>query len=399
MGGLLGNRRFLAYLLAASCADGGFWIAYVAQGWLVLKLTNSPFWLGIVAGSGQVPYAIFALLGGSLADRFDRRWLVAGGNALLSLVSLGTALLVATNRISIALLALLAFAVGTIIALEHPIDRAWLYDLVHGEQLGRAIALSSLEWSVARTLGPALGGIAITALGVAAGYAAFGFAVLPLVGLALVLARASGGDGSRAGGELAEPGSPERGGAPEGVILPFSLLIATFTIGISPYIALLPDIAKNGLHLGPSGYGLLSACGGAGAMVGALALIWLGDVRRKGRIVTLAMLAGALLLIAFTQTRDVRLAAALAFAMGAVDTLMYALANTYVQECTRDERRGRSNGIFSLAFLGGIPVGNLALGVLAGRIGSEAALATSAAACCAVCFVFWFAAPRARDAA
>ncbi|MGP6156744.1 MAG: MFS transporter, partial [Vulcanimicrobiaceae bacterium] len=374
--------------------DGGFWIAYVAQGWLVLKLTNSPFWLGIVAGSGQVPYAIFALLGGSLADRFDRRRLVAGGNALLAVLSYGTALLVASDRITIALLALLAFAAGTIIALEHPVDRAWLYDLVNGEQLGRAIALSSLEWSVARTLGPALGGVAIASFGVAAGYAAYGFALIPLVAfaLALTLPRASGG-------ARREPtAAVQREDAPQGVILPFSLLIATFTIGISPYIALLPDIAKNGLHLGASGYGLLSACGGAGAMAGALALIWLGESRRKGRIVTLAMFAGALLLIAFTQTRDVRVAAALAFAMGAVDTCMYALANTYVQECTRDDRRGRANGIFTLAFLGGIPVGNLALGVLAGRVGSDAALAASAATCCLACAVFWFAAPRAREA-
>jgi MFS family permease len=393
MGDLLRNRRFVVYLLTAACSDGGFWIAYVAQGWLVLKLTDSPFWLGMVAGSGQLPYAIFALLGGSLADRFDRRKLIAAGSALLSLVSFGTALLVASDRISIALLTLLAFAVGTIVAIEHPVDRAWLYDLVQGEQLGRAIALSSLEWSVARTLGPALGGIAIVTAGVAAGYAAFGLAVLPLLAFALFLTRGSGSSVPAAPSAAAQRQSP-----PGGVILPFSLLIASFTIGISPYIALLPDIAKHSLHLGASGYGLLSACGGAGAMAGALALIWLGELRRKGRVVTLAMFAGGLLLIAFTQTRDVRLAAALAFAMGSVDTFMYALANTYVQECSSDDRRGRANGIFSLAFLGGIPVGNLALGVLAGRLGSDAALAAGATACCLACVVFWFAAPRAREA-
>jgi MFS family permease len=393
MGELFENRRFLAYLLAATCGDSGFWIAYVAQGWLVLKLTNSPFWLGIVAGSGQLPYLAFALLGGSLADRFDRRKLIAGGNALLALVSLLTALLVASGRISIPLLAVLAFVVGTIIAIEHPVDRAWLYDLVRGEQLGRAIALSSLEWSVARTAGPALGGIAIAAVGVAAGYAGFAITLLPIIALALVLMRSAERPAANADGDA-------NGAAlPEGVILPFSLLLAAFTIGISPYIALLPDIAKNGLHLDASGYGLLSACGGAGAMAAAVALAWLGELRRKGRIVPLAMLAGALLLVAFTQTRDVRLAGVLAVAMGAVDTFVYALANTYVQESTRDERRGRANGIFTLAFLGGIPVGNLALGTLAGRIGSDAALAASAAACCAVCFIFWFAAPRAREAA
>jgi MFS family permease len=393
--GLVANRRFLAYLTTAALADGGFWIAYVAQGWLVLKLTNSPFWLGIVAASGQLPYPIFALLGGSLADRFDRRLLIAGGNVLIALVSLVTAVLIAGGRISIMLLALLAFATGTIVALEHPIDRAWLYDLVHGEQLGRAIALSSLEWSVARTLGPAIGGVAIAAFGVACGYAASALAVLPLAGFALVLAH----DARNAGVERGFLESPRARATLDGVILPFSLLVAVFTIGISPYVALLPDIAKNSLHLDAGGYGLLSACGGAGAMAGAIALAWLGELHTKGRIVPLAMFAGSLLLLSFTLTRDVRTAAVLVFSMGVVDTFMYALANTYIQQCARDDERGRANGIFSLAFLGGIPIGNLVVGTLAGRIGSESALACAAAAACAACVLFWIGAPRAREAA
>ncbi len=395
MVGLVANRRFLAYLTTAALADGGFWIAYVAQGWLVLKLTNSPFWLGIVAGSGQLPYPIFALLGGSLADRFDRRLLIAGGSALIALFSLGTAVLIAGERISIALLVLLAFATGTIVALEHPVDRAWLYDLVHGEQLGRAIALSSLEWSVARTLGPAIGGVVIAAFGVACGYAASALAALPLAGLALFLARGP----RNAGGGRGVPESPSARAALDGVIVPFSLLVAAFTIGISPYVALLPDIAKNSLHLDAGGYGLLSACGGAGAMAGAIALAWFGELSSKGRIVPLAMFAGSILLIAFTLARDVQTAALLVFSMGAVDTFMYALANTYIQQCARDDGRGRANGIFSLAFLGGIPIGNLAVGTLAGRIGSQNALASAAAAACAACVLFWIGAPRAREAA
>jgi fucose permease len=83
--------------------------------------------------------------------------------------------------------------------------------------------------------------------------------------------------------------------------------------------------------------------------------------------------------------------------MGTIDTLMYALANTYVQECSGDAQRGQANAIFSLAFLGGIPIGSILLGTLAARIGTDAALTMSAGVACAAAIVFWFGAPEARE--
>jgi MFS family permease len=392
-------RRFLAYLVAAGVNDAGYLVAYVAQGWLVVKLTNSPFWLGVVFGTGQLPFVLFSLLGGKLADSFDRRTLIAACNVLLALVAAATAWLVWTGTITIWLLTLLAFCTGTIVALEHPVDRAWLYDLVAGKQLGRSIALSSLEWSVARTAGPALGGVVVAALGVAAGYGIFALCTLPLAALAIALGRRAARTRSRRRAVAVEAATRAPDAPLDPVLVPFCILIATFTIGVNPYVALMPDIAKNVLHQDVRGYGALMACGGAGAIASAAALAALGELRAKGRIVAIAAFAGAVLLVAFTLVRSPLVAGALLVAIGAIDNIMYALANTYVQQRTGHTNRGRANAVFTLAFLGGIPVGNLAVGALAGRVGSEDALRLSALFVCVACVVFWLGAPRARDAA
>ncbi len=385
----LSNRRFLAYLLCASAADGGFWVALIAQGWLVEQLTHSPLWLGVVAGVGQMPFLLFSILGGQLADRYDRRRLIALTNGAIAVVAVITSVLIALHLVTVWFLLVLAFAAGTMLALEHPIDRAWLYDLVQGKDLGSAIALSSLEWSVARMLGPAIGGAAVALIGVAAGYGAYALFVVPLMVLALVAKTKNT--------EILEDAPGGKGAMREIVV--FSLFVGTFTICVTPYVALLPDIASTVLHTDARGYGALAAAGGIGAIVAAVILAAIGEIAHKGRVVTITVFIGAGLLAAFAFAHTFWHAAILLGAMGAVDTVMYALANTYVQETTDDAHRGRANAIFSLAFLGGIPVGNAILGIVANRFGSLPTLAWSSAVVAVLAIVFWFGARRAREAA
>ncbi len=391
MGAALSNRRFVAYLVTAALADGGYWIALIAQGWLVSSFTNSPFWLGAVAAVAQLPYLLFSLAGGDLADRYDRRAVVALNNIVLAMVALLSAALIATGVITVWWLLVLVFVAGTITALEHPVDRAWLYDIVRGHELGSSIALSSLEWSVARTIGPAVGGAAIATIGVAAGYAAYAVLTLPIAVLALLLR-------SKTPRESVKNVAIERAAQPREIII-FSLFIATFTVGVTPYIALLPDIARNGFGADARLYGLMAAAGGIGAIGGGIALAIAGDLRHKGRLVPIASFSGAALLVLFTLVHALWAALLLLAAMGTVDTLMYALANTYVQECASETQRGRANAIFSLAFLGGIPIGSLLLGAFAARYGSNLTLATSGFLVCAAALVFWFGAPVTREAA
>ena len=387
------RRRFTAYLVAAACADSGYWIATIAQGWLVVKLTNSPMWLGLVSAAGQLPFLFFSLAGGYLADRFNRRFVIATNNVLLAGVATLTAMLVASGTISIGWLALLGFIAGTLTALEHPVDRAWVYDLVEGHQLGRTIALSALEWATARTLGPAIGGAAVAAIGIAAAYGAYAVLVVPIAVLALALRTRN------TSGDDAPPETSASTAAPPHAIVVFSLFTGLFTIGVSPYQALLPDIAKNAFGQTASGYGLMAAAGGIGAICGAVALSLRGEFAHRGRAATIAALIGALLLVAFTRAHTLPLAIGVLVAMGFIDTLMYALGNTYVQQIAGDDARGRANAIFSVAFLGAIPVGNAVLGILAGRFGSGPVLGWSGTAVALAAVAFWYAFPRTRDAA
>jgi MFS family permease len=421
--------RFAAYLAAAALADSGYWVYSVATGWLVENATHSPLWLGIVNGAGNLPFLLFSLAGGVLADRFERRKVIAAGNVGLTLILAVLASLVALGALPIWLLAGFAFCIGTINALEHPVDRAWLYELIEGKDLGRSISLSSLEWAVARTFGPALGGLAIATLGIVAGYAAYALAVVPMTVLALIVrsrshsaaaatlgstgtphadgtARKVAADGtatSAADGMSAAAGTAVAGGETAerlpGALLPFCILIASFTICVTPYITLLPDIAARDFGLDARGFGFFAACGGVGAIAGGIGLSALGELRSKGRIVTLTAFGGAALLAAFASTHDVRLAAALLVAMGAVDTAMYALANTYVQQLAPDRLRGRANAVFSLAFIGGFPIGSLALGALAQHLGNGPALQFSGTLAALAGIAFWITAPAARDAA
>jgi MFS family permease len=387
-------RRFAAYLIAAACADSGYWIAIVAQGWLVVKLTNSPLWLGVVSAASQLPFLLFSLAGGELADRVNRRFVIASCNVLMAVVATLVAILIATGAISVGLLAFLGFLIGTLHALEHPVDRAWVYDLVEGRQLGRAIALSSLEWATARTLGPAIGGAAIATIGIAAGYGANALMVVPMIVLALMLrTRNSPLD------EPAAPGAVAPKPPPPHAIVVFSIFTGLFTIGVTPYEALLPDFAKNAFGQSASGYGIMAAAGGIGAICGATALALRGDFAHRGRAATIAALCGALLLVVFTHTHALIAAIGVLVAMGIVDTLMYALGNTYVQHIASNAQRGRANAIFSVAFLGGIPVGEALLGILAGRFGSGPVLGWSGTVVAVAAIAFWFAFPRTRDAA
>lgn len=388
----LANRRFAAYLAAATISDGGYWISFVAQGWLVEKLTNSPLWLGVISAVSQLPFLLFSLAGGDLADRFDRRKLIAGTNAVIGIVALVTAALVASGLISVWWLAVLGFSAGSMLAIEHPIDRAWLYDLVDGQHLGTSIALSALEWATARTLGPAIGGLAIATIGISAGYAAYTVCVIPLILVALFMPASR--RGANAAADVVAPDAKTAR-----AVVVFCIFTALFTIGVTPYLFLLPDIAKNTFGQGAAGYGAMAAAGGIGAIAGALTLSLRGGIKRVGRGTTIVAFIGAVLLVVFAQVHTMSWALVVLAAMGAFDTLMYALANTYVQAIAGDAERGRANAIFSLAFLGGIPLGNALLGVLAGTFGTGASLAWSGAIVAAAAAAFWFGFPHARDAA
>lgn len=395
----LGNRKFALYLAVSCLADCGFWIAIVAQGWLVLRIAHSPLWLGVIGAAAQSPALFMSLLGGIVADRFDRRIAIAIAETGIGIVAVVTAILVARDGLGLGGLIALTFASGTLLAMEHPVDRAFIYDLIEGDDVEHSVALSSLEFSIARTAGPALGGVAIATLGIAGGYALQAACVVPIVIFALHALRRGIGicapyAATHSTSQATTLGDAWRFLVRERSILSVCIVTAAFTIGVSPYISLLADIAKNVLHERERGYGALQAAAGLGAFSGALLLSLTGEPKGMRTKIVVGVFVGALALALFTTLRQPLLAGAALFAMGAVDAIVYALGNTYVQERTEERYRGRVNAIFTVAFLGGIPIGNLALGAIAAHVGSERALFGSSLVVAACAIAFWFVAPK-----
>ncbi|GAC1559208.1 MAG: MFS transporter [Vulcanimicrobiaceae bacterium] len=403
----LRNRPFATYLAVSALADCGFWIAIVAQGWLVLRLTHSPLWLGVIGAAAQAPALFMSLVGGMLADRFDRRRTIAAAEIGIGVVAIVTAVSIARESLGLVGLIGLTFASGTLLAIEHPVDRAFIYDLIGGRDVEHSVALSSLEFGIARTAGPALGGIAIATLGIAGGYALQAACVAPVVAFAAYATRRRIGVRESAPRDTAHAVS--LGDAwtfllRQRSILAVCALTAAFTVGVTPYISLLADIAKNVMHVREAGYGALQAAAGLGAFAGALALALTGEPKRMRLTIVSAVFFGALTLAVFTMLHAPIAAGCALFVLGALDAVVYALGNTYVQERTDERYRGRVNAIFTIAFLGGIPVGNLVLGFVATRVGSEWALLGSACCVAASAIAFWCLAPAfiaarsARDA-
>jgi predicted MFS family arabinose efflux permease len=395
----LGHRTFATYLIVSAFADCGFWIAIVAQGWLVVRLAHSPFWLGAVGAAAQAPALFMSLLGGLLADRFDRRVTILVAEIGVAIIAIVTAVLAARDGLNLVGLIALAFASGTLLAIENPADRAYINDLIGGDDIEHAIALSSLEFSIARTAGPAIGGVAVATLGIAGGYALQAAFVAPIVIFMLYALRRHLGSRETAREKETQPSDTSLGECVryllrERTILSVGLLVAIFTIGISPYVALLADIAKNVLHQRETGYGVLQAVAGLGAFVGAAGLAVSGEPKRMRTVLVGAVFLGAIALAVFTTIRQPIVAGIVLFAMGAVDALVYALGNSLIQERTDEVHRGRVNAFFAVAFLGGIPVGSLALGSLAGAIGSEWTLFASSLVVATCAVIFWFVAPQ-----
>ncbi len=352
----------------------GSWMQNVAQGWLVLQLTNSPFWLGLVGFAQQVPALIFSLLGGVIADRTARRRLLLTTQTTMMLLALVLAVLTHSRRISVGQIVFIAFLAGTTMALNAPTYQAAIRDLVSREDTLNAIALNSIQFNMSRVLGPSFAGFTIAGLGVAA---CFYLNALSYVPLLFVIARVSFPPRqARVAGSLrAELAEGFRYVREHHAILFLVVLVALVSMFGLPYLVMMPVFARDVLHVGARGLGYLVAAAGAGALLGGIRLAALRSHRRRGPLVLGAALVffSAILLFCFSR-RPVVSALLLAVVGGAMVSAV-ATANSLIQTLVPDALRGRVLSMHTMAFLGFTPLGSLLVGVLAEHWGTPAALA------------------------
>jgi len=358
----------------------GTWMQSVGQSWLVLELTNSPFRLGLIGTLQFGPILLFSFLGGAISDRVRKRRLLIGTQSALMLQAFTLSVLVWSGYVQFWHVAVLAALYGLANTLDMPSRQSFIANLVPRGDLMNAIALNSAVFNGARVVGPAAAGLLVARYGTAAAFLFNGLSFLAVIA-ALTAIRTDGAPRPRSGvgmgAEIAE-GVRYALGTPR-IALVFGLLLSVSLFVVNMNV-LVPLIARNVLHEGAHGFGLLMASLGVGAMVGALAVATFAVGRPPLWLVVASALAAATLLGALSFVHHFALAASVLMALGFAQIVFMTSCNTAVQIQVPDELRGRIMGLYALVFAGMTPFGSLFMGTVAERWGVLRACAVGGAA-------------------
>ena len=371
------SYRDYRYLWAGAFTSSvGTWMQEVAQNWLILTITGSTLLLGFDAFLGDAPFLLFSLFGGVLADRMDRRRILFGSQIVQLSSALLLAVLIWQHAIHIWIILTLSFVVGFAQSFGGPAYQALVPTLVDKKDIGNAITLNSIQFNLARVIGPVLGGIAFYSLGAAACFGLNSLSFLPVIVVLLTLRRGAMPRGDAPNERVLDSlkaglRSVRDAGALRGLIgLAFVGSFCAF-----PLTVFLPVFALQVFHQDAKGYSHLLAVFGIGAVLGAIGIAGaVGRVRRQGTLAVTMQLTFGVLMVGFALSRQPILSYVLLFCAGAALMVVFAMFMTLVQSHVEDRMRGRVVSIYSLAFRGAIPLGNLVAGALASIWGAPRVL-------------------------
>jgi MFS family permease len=376
----LSNPNYRIFWIGAFLSNVGTWMQAVAQGWLVLTLTNSPFWLGLDAFVATAPGLVFTLLGGVFADLIDRRRLLMFTQVAAGIAALGLAILVATNVVNRWMVLGFSFVTGCCMALASPSFLAMTYDLVGREDLANAIAMNSTQFQLSRVVGPALAGVAFRVFGLAGCFFANALSFVAVIAaLTRVrplrdphLAAHSVRDRRALWRDLIEGFRYVRNRPRVSALLMLSAVNSLFG---APYFTMVPIYARDIFHLGETGLALMMGTAGAGAFGGALLVAYLGDFRRKGWLVLGGAILFGICIANFALTKHLGSSLTFLFGVGFALVVSVATTNTLLQKLVTDQMRGRVMSMFIVSFMGTMPIGNIVAGALSNRFGPQQTLA------------------------
>jgi len=369
--------EFRKLWMGACTSSIGTWMQNVAQNWLVLTLTNSAFYLGLDAFLGQLPVMLFTLIGGVVADRRDRRRILLTSQYVQMMSAFTLALLVylqvvrppdgtAGHAVSMTVWYVLAlsFLNGCAQAFGWPAYQSLVPSLVEKKDLPNAIALNSIQFNLARIIGPLLAGVALATLGTVFCFAINGLSFVAVIVSLIVLTVPP---------RTPLPPQPMlqqlRGGLSyvrhEGPLLGLILVAFVTTFLGMPLITMLPVFVQKVFHLGVTEYSQMMAFQGAGAVFGALIVAWMGRFPRMGSVALKVQVGLGAVIAAFALSRVPALSYALLFLAGIGQIVVFSLANSLVQLVVPNQMRGRVMSIYMVAFRSGMPLGSLTAGYLA----------------------------------
>ncbi len=376
----LRHRNFRLFFMGQLVSLIGTWMQRVAQAWLVLQLTNSPFLLGVVGALQWTPVLLFSLLGGVTADRVSKRGLLVATQTLQMLQAFALGLLVLAGAIRFWHVALLAAALGLTSAFDIPTRQAFIFEMVEGTDTMNAVALNSTIFNAARVFGPAVAGVAIGTIGMAWAFLANGLSFIPVI-VALLLMRVRGGAAADVGAGLVTH-------LREGVayirrtpaVLQVIVLIGAQSVFVMNFTILVPVFARDVLHQEAAGFGFLMSAQGAGALLGALAVASLSHLGPRPALLFGGAGVLALTSIALAGVRQFPLAALVLGLAGLSLVTFTATANTTLQVMSPNHLRGRVMSMYAIVMGGMTPAGALVSGTLAQVWGAPGALLAGGAA-------------------
>ncbi|HKW88367.1 MAG TPA: MFS transporter [Candidatus Acidoferrales bacterium] len=370
----LQHRNFQLFFSGQLISLIGTWMQNIAQAWLVYRLTNSSWLLGVVGFLGQIPVFLLAPVGGTVADRWNRQRVVIGTQTSSMILALILAWLTLADVVRVWEIMVLAAMLGAVNAFDIPARQAFLVDMVGKDDLMNAIALNSSMFNGARVIGPAIAGILVASIGEGWCFFANGVSYIAVIA-GLFLMRLNIFEKKKEGSPVEHIVEGFKFVHRTRPIWALLLLLGVVSLVATPYSVLMPIFADRILHGGARALGVLMGAAGVGALMAALTLAMKRGLKGLSRWVVLSCAGFGVSLICFAFSKNYLLSILLLVPVGFAVMLQMASSNTLIQSMVPDDFRGRTMAVYSMMFMGMAPLGSLFAGGLAAKIGAPWTLA------------------------
>ena len=397
--GAFAHRNFRLFFIGQGISLIGTWMQNVGEGWLILQLTNSPFFVGLTSALSSLGVLLFSLYAGVIADRTDKRRVIIFMQVAFMLEAFTVSILVWTGVVQVWQVLLLATLLGIASAFDIPMRQSFVIEMVGKDDLMNAIALNSSLFNGARVIGPAIAGVLIGAVGIAWCYFLNGLSYIAVIAGLLLMRlppRSPPAKPASAWSGFREVLLYLRNDRRLRVLMVLTAILSVFGF---PYISMMPVYARDVLHRGAGGYGILTSSIGIGAVIGALAIaLYSARIRARGRLMLIGGTAFGILLMLFAASRSLGLSVALLALAGCAMIVNNSLTNTLLQTAAPDHLRGRIMGFYSFVFVGMAPFGAFLFGVVAEHTGVPVTLAGGGAIVALAVIIAGWLVPTIRDA-
>jgi MFS family permease len=392
----LKHRNYRLWFAGQLVSLVGTWMQTTAQGYLVYQLTKSPAYLGYVGFAGGLPVWLFTLYGGVIADRMARRTLLLITQTAMMILAFILAALMFSGLVQPWYIVVLAFCLGIANAFDAPARQSFVLEMVEREDLTNAIALNSTMFNMATAVGPAVAGLTYALVGPAWCFTLNGLSFIAVIIALLLMKLKPMSTAARNTSVVSDLKNGLRYVASHETIrmlIGYLGIVSLFGFSI---VTLIPAWAVEILGGDATTNGLLLSARGVGALAGALMIASLGRFRFKGKVLTFGsfVLPGVLLLFAAVRWLPLSLAALVGVGWGFM--MNVNIINALVQTQVSDDLRGRVMGIYTLTFLGFMPIGSLLIGILAAHTSEPTAAVLSALVLLGFATLVWVCMPRLR---